>query len=268
MENNFIFNSITSKLLLLPFVLLLSISSQAQDTSSDLDLTDIHSFLTDTTAESKLEKPENKAIFIGFGLANISPEINEDNYSDGLVGIKTLGINPALSNTFRLENRINILGRKANSSFHVGIGLQLVINYFVFKNDIVIENADTLTMFHGRPFEVKSTKLRIGYIGVPLTISYIKKKFNGDVGFHASIGGYVDYKIFSKTRLRLYGKKILTEKNNYNLEKLQYGATVSLGYGPGTLFGTYALSPMFDPAKGPKEAVIYTFGVKFGAPFN
>ena len=161
----------------------------------------------------------------------------------------------------------NILGRKIKSKFHVALGLQLVVNDYVFKEHLIVENRDTITVFYQHPTgEAKKSKLKIGYIGIPLKIYYSKIRKGGKPGLTFGVGGGVNYRLYSKTKMKLTGKRKLIERNDYNLEDFQFEGSATLGFSYISLYATYTLNAMFDGEKGP-PVNWYSYGIMITAPF-
>ena len=87
--------------------------------------------------------------------------------------------------------------------------------------------------------------------------------------FHIAFGVIGGLKLGSST------KQIFTTNNHtyetirrddYNLFPFKLDATVRIGYGDFTLFGTYSLTPLFEYGKGP-ELYPFTVGLRI-CPFN
>lgn len=160
-------------------------------------------------------------------------------------GVKSLSwnLNLAQKNFHIYKNYVN---------FVTGIGFGF--NSYQFKNPIRL-NADSsytsYTLDSAITFD--KNKLKTSYVQVPLMLEFNTGK-NPDKSFHIGFGVIGGYKLGSKTK-RVYeinGYEIEeNRKDDYNINPFKLDATVRIGYGAFTLFGTYGLTPLFEANKGP-----------------
>jgi hypothetical protein len=193
---------------------------------------------------------------------------------NGLIGENGSTSLPATSDYMSIDYGIKSMSWNLNlaqKNFHIyknyvnlvtGIGFGF--NSYQFKNPIRLRadssftyyTTDSLVTFH-------KNKLKTSYLQVPLMLEFNTSK-NSDRSFHIAAGVIGGYKLGSKT-FRTYefeGYQIEEKrKDDYNINPFKLDATVRIGYGAFTLFGTYGLTPLFENNKGPKVTA-FTAGVR------
>lgn len=152
--------------------------------------------------------------------------------------------------------------RFAKGHLQIVTGLGFSFNSYSFKNKTKL-NADTsytVSYPYDTNIDYKKNKLRESFVTIPLMLE-LNTSRRDSRNFHIAAGVIGGLKLGAST------KQILTvdnhtyktiRKDDYNLFPFKLDATVRLGYGPLTLFGTYSLTPLFEMGKGP---TLYPFTV-------
>lgn len=160
--------------------------------------------------------------------------------------------------------------RFAGGKMQVVTGLGFAFDYYNLKNKTTL-NADsvyTSTYAYNTTADYRKNKLRESWVTVPLLLELNTSRRNSH-NFHIAAGVIGGLKLGSST------KQIFTmndhsfetiRHDDYNLFPFKLDATVRVGYGKFTLFGTYSLTPLFEYGKGP-ELYPFTVGVRI-IPFD
>ncbi len=198
------------------------------------------------------------------GLLTPNNSITMDSANDYMslnYGIRNLGWS---LNIFEKDFRF----AKGRMQFVTGLGFTW--NYYNLKNKTNL-NADstyTSTYAYNPAAEYKKNKLRESWITIPLMLE-LNTSRRDSRNFHIAAGVIGGLKLGSST------KQIFTindhtyetiRKDDYNLFPFKLDATVRIGYGDFTLFGTYSLTPLFENKKGP-ELYAFSVGVRI-CPFD
>ncbi len=112
-------------------------------------------------------------------------------------------------------------------------------------------------------YNYKKNKLKTTFINVPLLFEFNTNK-NADKAFHIALGVIGGYKLGSRTRqiLELNSNDIkIVRKDDYNINAFRVSAHASVGYKKITVFGTYALTNLFESGKG-IALTPFTVGIK------
>lgn len=130
-----------------------------------------------------------------------------------------------------------------NKRRNVGIAIGVGYNYKSYKNNIEIFSDDDPNI--GLTEETSTNKFRTNFIEIPFEFRWrtsTPTKYN----FWRIYPGFkVSYLFYSKTLVTYKGVTDVY-KNIELFEKLQYGATLSAGYGTWNLYVYYGLSPIFN----------------------
>lgn len=159
--------------------------------------------------------------------------------------------------------------RFAKGHGQVVTGMGFSFNYYNLTNRTTL-NADssfTSTLPYNMAADYKKNRLRESFLTVPLLLE-LNTSRRDSRNFHIAAGVIGGIKLGSST------KQIFTVNNHtyetirhddYNLFPFKLDATVRIGYGDFTLFGTYSLTPLFEKGKGP-EVYPFTVGIRI-CPF-
>lgn len=105
---------------------------------------------------------------------------------------------------------------------------------------------------------LSKTKLSVSYVQVPLLLEFqVPVNHHDRVFISAGVLGGV--KLGSHTKVQ-YEKTKDKDHSGFNINSFKYAATARIGYKQFGLFGTYTLTPLFEPDKGPKLTP-FTIGI-------
>lgn len=186
-----------------------------------------------------------------------------------------LGVNPILNNgKFTLPNTPNYndwdlrIGKSTNvdlgiiqqkfnlinHKLYLYSGLGLDINKYMFENNFIIDananNWQTLPVTGS----VKKNRLTTTYLQIPLMFNF-ESSTKHYQSIRISAGGFAGLRLGSNQKLKfrkkkdnIYSKKakkIYKERDNFNLNPINYGAKLEVGYGPINLYGKYHFNNLF-----------------------
>jgi hypothetical protein len=100
----------------------------------------------------------------------------------------------------------------------------------------------------------------MSFVNVPLLLEF-NTSDKPHKSFHIAAGVIGGYKLTSRTKreYEIDGAAVKEiKKDDYNINPFRLDATVRVGYGDFTLFGTYSLTTLFERNKGPE---LYPFSV-------
>ncbi|WP_282038123.1 outer membrane beta-barrel protein [Saccharicrinis aurantiacus] len=158
-----------------------------------------------------------------------------------------------------LQYNIGLQKHKKNIGLVTGMGWT-VYNYRTDNQYKIMRNESGITV--GEPIAEKVTKNKIvsNYINIPLLLeAQIPSSTNRSTAF-ISAGVYGGFKIGSHTKTVTEGNNKSKSKENINLNPIQYGAMVQLGYKFIKLYATYNFSSLYEKNKGP-ELYPYSIGL-------
>jgi len=243
------------KSIILFTALALAINVNAQDSSDndgitiDLDKYTIHIIQKDS---SELDS------------ADLVDEIEKHQHWSGVF----LGVNgySTPNNSLNMPTDYNFLELDYSKSIHFAInfmeqdiqiykeyvkvvtGLGIDWNSYSFKKNIrLTPNSDTIAAVIDSIADFEKNKLKTTFITLPLMLAF-NTSDDPEKAFHIAAGVVLGYNIGSKTD-ETYKPKV---KSNYNLFPFRYGLTMTVGYGNFILYGSHALSPLFEDGEGPK----------------
>ncbi|HLO80984.1 MAG TPA: outer membrane beta-barrel protein [Chitinophagaceae bacterium] len=147
---------------------------------------------------------------------------------------------------------------KSNPKLSIAIGPGMgTDNIFFEKTNIDLKNRKEIEFNKDSVTQYKKYKLQTGYLEVPVEFRYSSNPANMNSGFKAALGVKVGTILDAKTKAKVdkdaqgdggYVYKV-KDKNFFNSYRMV--ATLRLGYGNFTAFGTYTLSEVFKEGQGP-----------------
>lgn len=158
-------------------------------------------------------------------------------------GILSPEINPGGSWywDFALTRRARLGGK--NSKVALNYGISYLKNRFKLENDLRLTAVDGVPVFQEVADLKDNPKLNIGYINVPLSLTFsLSKKTK------LKVGGYVGYRVHTvqKFQLKTQNEKINEQRYaGYELNDWMYGATASLDISGFDLIARYNFSKVF-----------------------
>lgn len=190
---------------------------------------------------------------------NISLPAKSD-YMSVNYGLKSMNWNLNL-----FEHDFHIYKNYVNLVTGIGFGF----NTYQFKNKTTLNADSSFTYFaYDSAVSYNKNKLKMSYVQMPLMLEFNTSRHAGKA-FHVAVGVLAGYKLTSKTKqsFTINGYNYHVEKkDDYNINPFKADATVRIGYGAFTLYGTYSLTTLFEKNKGP-ELYPFTVGVRV-VPFS
>jgi hypothetical protein len=203
-----------------------------------------------------------KSHWAGFELG-INMLMNSDFSTDPPVGYEYMEpkIEKSIAVNFNLVDWEVKLSGDRRAMFVTGLGYS--INNYRFKSDaFFVPDSEEFTAVDDST-EYKKNKLVVHYITVPVLFEF-NTSTNPKKTFHFATGIIGGLRIGSHQKLvKETGSKDYTVKtyDDFNMNPFKADATVRLGYGNFTLFGTYSLTSLFRDKKGP-EMYPLTAGIR------
>ncbi len=172
------------------------------------------------------------------------------------------------------------LNKDKNIGLITGVGLAW--NNYRFSQTTYLEPfSDKLTGYYMKDVSVRKTKLTAMYVTVPILFEMQTKNPRRIKRFFFSVGGLISARISSHTKIyfneankeyRLQvpasdppeykegtfvtpgatDRNIIKSFNSFYLQPFKFDATVRIGYGILSIFGTYSLNSMFQSGRAPK----------------
>jgi hypothetical protein len=178
---------------------------------------------------------------------------------------------------------LNVNLWKNHIGFTTGFGFQ-VNNYFFTGNYVMSGDSSKLVAFkvrdaQGNSVSMETNKLVTSYFNIPLLFEYQTNPYRRSSSFHVSAGIIAGARIGSYTKQAYHEKSgtyyLVDDKGNtvssyevynhkvrsrgpYHLSPFKIDAAFRIGWSHLNLFGTYSLTEMFSPGKGPQ---VYPFTV-------
>ena len=210
----------------------------------------------DRTFISETRKPKNKfeghyaGVTLGFNWY-VNPDFKtsfapSDDFVELSIGKSmSFGINP-LQYSIGLQKNKNTIGLVLGAGWTVH-------NYRFDHNYQLVKGENGMTS--GIPYERELSKneLTISYINIPLLMEFQIPLKNNDDRIIFDIGGYCGFKIGSHTKMvEAQNDNKHKKRPDININPIQYGSMVQIGYKQARLFATYNFSTLFNKDKGPE----------------
>ncbi|NDC78485.1 MAG: hypothetical protein EBZ67_11525 [Chitinophagia bacterium] len=156
---------------------------------------------------------------------------------------------------------------KADPRYSVGIGLGVgTDNIYLDKTTVDLKGRTQASFRRDTVSRYKRYKLTSVHMEAPLELRYASRPADMNKSFKAAIGLRIGmpWTMYSKAKvdrdLNGLGGYVLKEKDTKYMNSIRALATMRVGYGNVSLFGTYSLTPVFKEGFGPKLST-WTAGV-------
>jgi len=231
-------------------------------------------YIDGDTTEIKLPKKEVKKKKAITSVGVIDLGFNQWMYAGN-------GITPTAPNALFEMNSVSSLGvnlYQLKSVKFIGekIRLQTGVGYesgnYKFSNNIGFSSNGRDSLFvteYKDGSTLIKTKLRTGYVDVPLMLEYRSHPYKESKGFRLAVGVEGGYRLGSLVK-RVYsdaaGEEHKTKtRGNYLLSDIKYAATARIGFDDWNFFARYGLTNVFRPdVVGAPEVRPLMFGITFG----
>lgn len=156
--------------------------------------------------------------------------------------------------------------KSSHFSFAAGVGIASS-NMFFDKQQVSISDTGTQIRFIDQgptTDSFKRFKMNSTYLEAPFELRYFTNKDNRNKGFKAAIGLKVGALLNNHTKGKLiYNNKpiIFKESTRRFLEPWRVSASLRLGYGNFSVYGQYALNPLFRVNNGPADVTPVSIGI-------
>ncbi len=194
----------------------------------------------------------------GFELG-VNTWINKDGNFGEPSGHNYLELNEAKSLAINLnmfEKSVRIIG----DNLQLVSGLGLSWNNYRFRKDITLYSDSSIIGANYDEEDYRKNKLTVSYLTVPLLLEF-NSSSEAKKSFHVSAGVVGGLRLGSHTKqVKADGTKLPKIKDDFNMNPFRYDATVRIGFGNYTVFGSYALNSMFRDGQGP-ELYPFTAGI-------
>lgn len=254
-------------------------SSQMNDFTSAFDDFDMSDF-----PFGKKRKNYNghwAGVEIGIG-GYVTPDFNMNFNPD----YPYMNMNTARSVTINFNPfELNVNIYRNHIGFTTGLGFQ-TSNYYFTDNYVMLKDSSVVVAYkiqdsQGNPVSLKTNKMVVSYLNLPLFFEYQTNRYRKISSFHFTLGVIAGVRIGSYTK-QVYTEKsgsyfLVDEKGNkiatyeidhymarnrgtYHLSPFKVDAAFRVGWSHLNLFATYSLTQMFQKNQGP-ELYPFTVGI-------
>ncbi|MFT7588691.1 MAG: hypothetical protein ACI959_000903 [Limisphaerales bacterium] len=154
------------------------------------------------------------------------------------------------------RQRVSIVKNKFNLEY----GLTFSWNNYSFQNDVVPQPSQTMYTLAEIEEPLKKSKLSSTYLTVPLLLNVETNPTSRWKSFRLSAGVTGGVRIASKTKYKTEDKAKVKQKDDFNLNRWQYGPTVRIGYSWVNFYTKYDMAGFFEEGQGP-ELYNWTVGI-------
>lgn len=142
-------------------------------------------------------------------------------------------------------------------------GLTLDFDRYRFSNDFTLAPETSIVSFDANPgVDFKKSQLNTTYLNAPFLLGFRLKPKNTRKSFNIKVGGYAGILLSSKTKQKISGEKKIRVKDDFNLNKVQYGLTARAGFGIMDVYVNYGLNSLFkEDVQGLYEVQPISFGI-------
>jgi len=185
------------------------------------------------------------------------------------------------------EQNFNLIKNKFG--FTTGLGFE-IHNYRFTQNSTLIGDSSKLMAYYlkdkdGNPVDLKTNKLVVNYLTLPILFEFQTNRYSKINSFHFGVGVIGGVRIFSHTKQYfrepnkeyfLYdlnnvlrasitpSQEKVKNRDGFHLNPFKLDATVRIGWSHLDLWGTYSFTPMFKKDKGP-EVYPFALGISLTA---
>jgi hypothetical protein len=206
--------------------------------------------VTRNTSASAYSKPSRDYLMLQFGY---------DTWLNAPDSINITGLGRAFNAYICYDFPI----KQSNFSFAAGAGIGTSNIYFK-DQEMVLTDTTTAVQFIPETLPYKRYKLNTAYVEAPFEIRYFSNKENRNKGLKIAAGLKVGTLLSAHTKgKRTLNNKPIIEKVNTKryLESWRYAATLRVGYGNFSVFGSYNLGGMYKVNSGPEEIRAVSIGI-------
>jgi len=207
---------------------------------------------TDSLPSSPVKKDWSKEQLSGRSADHFMLQLGYNGWSGETDSIRTKG----LSRTFNIYFMFDF-PFKSNPHFSAAAGVGLGTDNMFFKETTIELREYPLTFDHDTTVSYKKYKLATGFLEVPVELRYAANPMNFNKSFKVALGMKVGTMVDAHTKAKVtadrnrnggYTVKV-RDRRNFNSTRL--AATLRVGYGVFSVFGTYQINPFVKEGYGP-----------------
>ena len=170
----------------------------------------------------------------------------------------------ALNNAKSIEANINVFRQYFNLVGHhlyFTYGMDLTYNNYRLNNKVnVLPNQSVFTTTTA-DLAYNKDKLLVNWVQLPVALRYESNKYHFKHSVHIEAGVYGGYRYNTHSKVVQADGSIVKHWDSFNLNDFDYGTRVLVGYGPVSLYATYALSSFFKDNQGIPNVTYYPFSM-------
>ncbi|GAB2536766.1 outer membrane beta-barrel protein [Rufibacter soli] len=174
--------------------------------------------------------------------------------------IKEVDLKPLGSRYVSLNSKWHYRLGGQESPLRLITGFTLDFHNYMFQDNLMLVNKDGRADFvKADPLSLDKSKLATTTFNIPLELGLHFKNDKGKTNFKIGAGGFAGYTLGSHTKIKysLDGDtKKDKEKDDFNLQDVQYGLTGFIGIRSLEMFVKYNLNELFEKNEGPKANAV------------
>ncbi len=149
------------------------------------------------------------------------------------------------------------------SKWHLLTSANLLFQNYKFQERLTLEPRTPDFVYRidpDRPLD--RNKLSMTYLQLPLQLMYASDRRKPREGFRIAAGPYVSYMFSAHTKQREVGNRKVRVRDDFNLDRFQYGIGGRIGYSWFELYVNYGLSELFESVSGAPSLRSFSLGLR------
>lgn len=215
----------------------------------------------DSLSATSVKKDWSKEQLSGRSADHFMLQLGYNGWSGETDSIRTKG----LSRTFNIYFMFDF-PFKSNPRFSAAAGVGLGTDNMFFKQTTIDLRKSPLTFDRDTSISYKKYKLATGFLEIPVELRYTANPTNFNKSFKVALGMKVGTMIDAHTKAKITSDKSgnggytlkIRDRRNFNSTRL--AATLRVGYGVFSVFGTYQINAFVKEGYGPNIRP-YTIGL-------
>jgi hypothetical protein len=141
------------------------------------------------------------------------------------------------------------------NNVNLGTGIGLSWYHYNLRGSYSLQPNVNYTFAVADTLNYSKNRLNACYVNIPLFLEFNTNNNDADKSFHFAAGAQFGYNIFKnklKQKYELNGETYKRKiKDDFNVNPFKIDLITRIGYGDFSIFGTYALTTLFEKGKGP-----------------
>ena len=149
------------------------------------------------------------------------------------------------------------------SKWHLLTSANLQFQNYKFQERLTLEPHTPEFVYRidpDRPLD--RNKLSMTYLQLPLQLMYASDRRKPREGFRIAAGPYVSYLLSAHTKQRESGSRKVRVRDDFNLDRFQYGIGGRIGYKWFELYANYGLTKLFEPVPNAPNLRSFSLGIR------